>query len=189
MTNIQTPKIRYIGLKTSPTEKMYECIKDLSNYQEINLEAKGLGIPNLQNVIELLKIKRPNLYRYYKLEYIQETISSKKNTQLSVKLTLNKLNQIPEGYKKKLNKDKINTINNLSNKLEGYQHFFLGYIPLLIKNERNEILEKKCEEILKSQENYYNKYNKITEITILYEATYFDGNLFGKEFVNKNKKF
>ena len=173
-----------VSKSSSDVVKMYECIKALNKCSGVNLIARGLSIQNLENIIELLEIKRPNLYKYYNLDNFSSKI---KNKQLSIIISLNKINQIPEGYKIELNQEEINTINRINNTSnKSKRKYMFEDIPLLTKEQLVGLpLEKRCSEIFNNQK----KYKKLTEITILYRGDIFDGKLFGEIFVNNNKKF
>ena len=164
MQNEKIPKIQKIKLDSNPEVKVFLCLNDLRDYGEINLSAVGTSIPKLIDVLDIIKIKRPNLFKYVKNENIENVIpANKKKQQLLVKLALNKPNELPEGYskfkedelKKSYCQKKVNLFNH-------YNKFLFGFM-----NDKEKI-NKKCQEVLDRQKYYYMKYNRITEITILY---------------------
>ena len=133
-----------------------------------------------------------------------------------MKLALNKPNELPEGYskfkedelKKSYCQKKVNLFNHYNKFLFGFmndkekinkkcqevldrqKYYYMKYnriteITILYSGLFNE----KCQEILDRQKYYYMKYNRITEITILYSGLFNEIKLFGKEFVDKNKRY
>ena len=91
---MQLGRIQKISRKTSPEEKVFMSLKDLRAFGEINLSTIDISIPNLLKVMEILAIKRPLLHKYYRTIYLNG--GTKKR--LIVKLTLNRLNVLPEGF-------------------------------------------------------------------------------------------
>ena len=90
-----------IKLDSNPEVKLFLCLNDLRDYGEINLSAVGTSIPRLIDILDIIKIKRPNLFKYVKNESVENGIlSNKKKQLLHVKLALNKPNELPEGYSK-----------------------------------------------------------------------------------------
>ena len=179
--NQQSHKLQKIKFDTCPEEKIFMCLNDLKDFGEINLSAIGTARSNLLNVLELLEIKRPNLYRYINTEGTQG-----KRQHLIVKLTMNKLKELPEGFSK-LKEDEINELKNQRKK-----NAFLDLLEVTSNNTVFRLIKEKIriksEEIMQRQNNYFRINNRITEITILYYAIKTPIKIFGREFVGKNKK-
>jgi hypothetical protein len=183
MQNEKIPKIQKIKLDSNPEVKVFLCLNDLRDYGEINLSAVGTSIPRLIDILDIIKIKRPNLFKYVKNESVENGIlSNKKKQLLHVKLALNKPNELPEGYSKfKEDELKKNYCQKKVNLFNDFNKILFGTLNGKAK------IYKKCQEILDRQKYYYMKYNRITEITILYSGLFNEIKLFGKEFVDKIK--
>ena len=176
MQNEKIPKRQKIKLESNPEEKLFLCLNDLHDYGEINLSAIGTSIPTLIDVLDIIKIKRPNLFKYIKNESVENVIlSSKKKQLLHVKLTLNKPNELPEGYSK-FKEDELK-----KNYCQKKVNLFNDFNKILFGTLNGKVtINKKCQEILDRQKYYYMKYNRITEITILYSGLFNEIKLFGK---------
>ena len=189
MENLQIGKVQKIKKKTCPEEKVFMCLEDLESLKEINMSAIGPAIQNLFKVLELLEIKRPNLFRYYRIIHLQ----NRAKIQLIVKLTLDKLDNIPR-YFNELKGDGIEQIKkwklffNLFEDEEEREHILGINGCVTYFNMIKENIKRRSEEIIDRQESYYFSNNGITEITILYSTIKRKIKLFGKEFVNRNKK-
>ena len=180
---MQIGKIQKISRKTCPEEKVFMSLKDLYSFGEINLSAIDISIPTLLKVIEILAIKRPSLHKYLRTNYLQGGT----NKRLIVKLTLNKLNELPFGFQE-LDDDDIELIKNDEiNEKEEEDILGINGCPTYFKMiEKN--VYKRSDIVSIRQNEYYLNHNKITEITILYSTIKRKIKLFGKEFVERNKK-
>jgi len=181
---MQLGRIQKISRKTSPEEKVFMSLKDLRAFGEINLSAIDISIPNLLKVMEILAIKRPLLHKYYRTIYLNG--GTKKR--LIVKLTLNRLNVLPEGFHE-LEDDDIESIKNDEIKDEEEENILgingcRSYFEMIKTN-----VYRRSNEIIIRQNKYYSRQNIITEITILYSTIKRKIKLFGKEFIERNKKF
>ena len=180
---MQIGRTQKISRTTSPEEKVFMSLKDLRAFGEINLSAIDISIPNLLKVMEILAIKRPNLHRYLRTIYLNKGT----NKQIIVKLTLNRLNVLPTGFHE-LKDDDIESIKN--DEINEEEDVILGingcrsYFEMIKEN-----VYKRSDEIIIRQNKYYSRYNIITEITLLYSTIKRKIKLFGKEFVERNKKF
>ena len=171
-------KIIKIDTKTDPEKKAFDYLTKILNRKEINLTAMGSAITNLENIFEILSILRPDFHMYYKCNTI-----NKKMPEMIVKITLDKLEEIPEGYKQNLSQEETDKI----------QRFLSSenIVSLEEDEEFKKRIESKCMKIREKQKNYYSYYKKITEITIIYKIDFQEIDkgikIFGKEFVYNNK--
>ena len=172
-------KVIKIDTKTDPEKKAFDYLTKILNRKEINLTAMGSAIRNLENIFEILSILRPDFHRYYKCNSI-----NKKMPEMVVKITLDKLEEIPEGYKQSLSQEETEKIQSILSPE--------NIVSLEENKELKRRIESRCMKIFEKQNNYYLYNNKITEITILYKIDFQEIDkgikIFGKEFVYNNRK-